>query len=274
MKSTAKIINELDEFGFTVFDLPNLDVVLEIRQLLDIELRKHIRDPEVQLETYHHFVNSDDEHIDIHWKIASAARDQKFTRQLLEGQLEILHDFFGPDLAMSSRDNVRIVRPQVEGDNLDFHRDYDYGNTAFELNILVPFVDVDELTGLAVLPKSHLMEDNELDIVDTHHPTVKKGSLKHQLGFMHSPKIIRNLSLDDAVTPSVKVGQALAFVPHCIHGQVVNSGTSTRWSVDVEVCNALAPIQWNTTNGEPRFEVLTESFFAREGRRKHGGPHK
>lgn len=269
MLNTEGLTAALNVNSYAVCDLPNKSAIQDVRMALTDEMRKLLGDQSAELENYHEFVN-DDQHLNIHLSIAEMARREKFTRRILKGQLSFLKQLFGPDLAMTSRDNIRIVRPGVQSDNLGFHRDYDYGNTAYELNILIPFVDVDERSGLSVVPKSHLLEDEELDLAQTEHPSVKKGSAKHQLGFMYAPKVILNLDLDAAIAPSVKVGQALVFLPHCIHGQIVNSGDITRWSVDVEVCNSLAPIQWNTSVGEPRFEVLAESFFVREGRRKHG----
>lgn len=264
------LTSQLDREGYAVIDLPNPEYAVEVREVLGKKLRATLGDASATLETYHERIDDEERHLEIHAAIMKVARERKVTRHILKGQLPFLRELFGPDIAMTCRDNVRIVRPGIESDNLGFHRDYDYGNTAYELNILVPFVGVDEYSGLSVVPKSHLLEDEELGLEQTLHPTITKDSVKHQLGFMYAPKIIRNLDMNAAIAPPLNIGQALVFLPHCVHGQIVNSGTVTRWSLDVEVCNALAPIQWDTSNGEARFEVLTESFFVKEGRRKHG----
>jgi ectoine hydroxylase-related dioxygenase (phytanoyl-CoA dioxygenase family) len=269
MLDTEAIVEQLETQSFAVCDLPNPQSVLDVRDILETSLRDISGIPDITLETYHEHFGDHETHLRVHDQIASMARERKLNRHILLGQLELLKSLFGPDLAMTCRDNFRIVRPGKEVDNLGYHRDSDYGNSAYELNFLIPLVDVDEDSGLQVMPKSHLLEDEDVQLEQTKHPTITPGSVRHQLGFMHSPKIIKNLDWDKMTAPAVKVGQALTFVPHCIHGQIVNRGAVTRWSTDMEVCNALAPIQWKTTSGAPRFEVLTQSFFMREGQRKH-----
>jgi hypothetical protein len=269
MTEIAPFLQQLETESYAVCDLPNPQAVLEVREILEGWLRELTSVADITLETYHHHLDDDDAHLRVHERIAERARERRLNRHILLGQLELLHTLFGPDVAMTCRDNYRIVRPGKEVDNLGYHRDSDYGNSAYELNFLIPLVDVDARSGLQVMPKSHLLEENELVLEQVKHPTITAGSVRHQLGFMHTPKIIKNLDTAKLVAPAVKIGQALTFVPHCIHGQIVNRGDITRWSTDMEVCNALAPIQWKTTSGQPRFEILTQSFFMREGRRKH-----
>lgn len=270
MVNPDELIGNLRTDGYAVFDLPDQQPITSVRESLQAELCRRLGNSAATLETYHLFVDDDDEHLKLHVEIADFAKKHRFSRLILNAQIELIMKLFGPDIAMTVPDVLRIARPSKHCDNLGFHRDFDYGNTAYELNLFIPLVDLDTNSSLSVVPGSCKFRESELDIVDTKHPTVTKNSPRHQLGMMHSPKIISNLDRGALYAPDLKYGQALAFLPHCIHGQEVNNGQVTRWSLDFEICNSLAPINWTTSSGDPRFEVVAESFFSQEGQRKHG----
>jgi len=46
----------------------------------------------------------------------------------------------------------------------------------------------------------------------------------------------------DMLAVPLKLGQAIAFSLSTVHGCVVNNGTVTRWSTDIRVMNAFAPV--------------------------------
>jgi ectoine hydroxylase-related dioxygenase (phytanoyl-CoA dioxygenase family) len=281
MLKPEQFVHAIETEGYVVADLPDATPVRYVREALRQELRNILSNRTVELETYHELDLSDEDHLQVHARIAAFARKNQVSKLILLAQLPFFKQIFGPDVAMTCRDNVRIARPGKEIDVFGLHRDSDYGNTAYEVNLFIPFVRLDDKSGLSVVPRSHsLDQDADFRIKKVKHPTITEGSPRHQLGFMHTANVIDNLSeimvrvgCDKPLTPPLAVGQTLAFAPHLIHGQDVNAGNVTRWSLDFEICNALAPINWKTTRGEDRFEIVSQSYFFKEGRRVHHAPN-
>ena len=46
----------------------------------------------------------------------------------------------------------------------------------------------------------------------------------------------------DMIPVPLRLGQALAFSLSTVHGCVVNNGSKTRWSTDIRIMNAFAPV--------------------------------
>ena len=60
------------------------------------------------------------------------------------------------------------------------------------------------------------------------------------------------------------MGQALVFSLATVHGSTHNGGTTTRWSTDIRMVNALAPVD---LSGRPDYyEVLSSSVVSDRAR--------
>src|SRR5262249_13534413 len=111
-------------------------------------------------------------------------------------------------------------------------------------SVFVPFVKLPKESSLSVLSGSHVESEEKYPTTQVDNPdkAVRKGTAKHQLGFLYAPKIMHP-SVASAMEPiSLEIGQALVFSLSTVHGSIVNQGPNTRWSSDMRVLHALAPV--------------------------------
>ena len=84
MMKALEFTRELETDGYAVLDLPAEDIVVEIRNSLEGEVKRLLSDDSVKLETYHEVGLSDDDHISLHYDIATYARERHFSRKILK----------------------------------------------------------------------------------------------------------------------------------------------------------------------------------------------
>lgn len=254
---------QFQEQGFFVFDLLEPRPVLQTRAFLKTELCKLLR-KEITLEDYHQLVDDDEEHTEMQIKLTKAYRQQGFGPEILCSQLPFFKELLGPDLFIQANPYLRIARPGKKQDNIGYHRDTFYGGSPYELSCLVPFVDLPQKSALSVLPGSHIQSE---EIYPTHQivnpdSAVRKGTAKHQLGFLYAPKVMNPSIEEQMVAIPLKVGQALIFSLSTVHGSILNAGPCSRWSSDIRVMNALAPVDLSERPDYYKpisYSVVTES---------------
>lgn len=146
---------------------------------------------------------------------------------------------------MQTNPYLRMARPGKEQDNIGYHRDTYYGTSPYELFVLIPYVDVPAESALKVISGSHIhFEMTYLTTrIDHPNPEIYKGSKKHQVGFLYSPKVMQPQIEEQMEPVPLKVGQALLFSLAIVHGSRINLGKTTRWSLDVRVRSTYAPVE-------------------------------
>ena len=261
---------DLYQNGFAVVPLPRPEAVVRVRDLLECELQRFLGRPEVSLERYHHYVESDEEHATTLEHIVWFAREHWLARKMFEEQLEFFVPLLGPDIGMTVTTNFRIVRPHRRQDNLGFHRDVDVGHSAYELNCFIPFLDLDETNTLKVLPASDKLSYTDLPFHKVTNPMVTRGDRKNRIGFMYDQLEYEVPFRDRLASPRIGLGQALLFSANVLHGQEVNESAVTRWTTDFEVANVFMPLSWTHHGDEDKYQVITESYLAKIGRKFHG----
>ena len=115
--------------------------------------------------------------------------------------MHLLETLFGPDIAITRLEYLRIARPNKRQDNVGYHRDVDYSNSPYELNFFIPFVDLDEQSGFSVFPGTHRIPESQIKVVQKKHPSVARGSIHNRLGMFHSPQVVENLDVKNIYTP-------------------------------------------------------------------------
>ncbi len=236
-------IEHFAEKGWVVIDFVDPSPVLEAREALQEEL-KRLLGKEVSLEEYHKEVEEDLLHTDIQTKMTAFFREKHFGKAIIEKQLPLFKSFMGLDLWVQRNPYLRMARPNKPQDNIGYHRDTFYGGSPYELSVLVPYVDVEADSALQVMTGSHTLPESHFPTTQVENPdaAVRKGSSKHQLGFLYAPKVMEPSVAKDMTPVPLKVGQAIAFSLSTVHGSVVNKGQFTRWSSDIRVLNAFAPV--------------------------------
>ena len=258
-----KLKRQFLEKGWFVVDFPNPTPILETRAFLQDELTR-LLGKKIPLEDYHFHVQDDAFHTELQLQITKSFRERSSGPSILEGQRSFFIELLGPDLFAQTNPYLRITRPHKAGDNIGYHRDTFYGGSPYELSVLVPFVDLPSESSLSVLSGSHVHSEDFYPTTQVENPDgdVRKGTPKHQLGFLYAPKAMHP-SIDEHMEPiALKVGQALIFSLSTVHGSHLNTGTISRWSSDMRVMNALAPVDLSARPDYYKpfsYSVVTES---------------
>jgi hypothetical protein len=241
-RSIAQYEAEYREQGWVLVDLPRVDVIDTVRGVLQAELREISGHPDMTLERYHEIADDDAVHRDYQFKLTELFRARRYAYEVLAAQLDFFRPFLGPDLLVQVNPYLRMARPGKPQDNIGYHRDTFYGASPYELSVWIPYVDLPAESSLSVLSGSHVRPESDFPVTQTQSAEVQKGSNLHKMGFPYAPKVMDNGPLANIQAVPVRKGQALIFSLATVHGTVYNNGPIARWSTDIRVVNALAPV--------------------------------
>jgi len=245
------------EKGWLIVDFSDKEPVLRARKELQEELSSLIG-KETALEDYHETIPAE-KHTEIQVHMTEFFRKRRFGPRIVASHLRFFQAFIGLDLLVQANPYLRITRPFRKEDNIGYHRDTFYGGSPYELSVLIPFVDLEPESNLQVLSGSHILPESEFPTtqVVNEDASITKGSAKHNLGFLYAPKVMDPLIESRMESYPLRVGQALIFSLSTVHGSVENRGRVSRWSTDIRVLNALAPV--NLEARPTYYEPLCES---------------
>ncbi len=230
------------EQGYAVIDLLYPQRVFEIRQALLRKLREATGNPEITLEKYHEYVIDDEKHTQLQIALTEFIRSEDLIQHVVLDNKALFEQLIGPDMNIQAQPYLRITRPGKSKDNIGYHRDTFYGGSPYEISVVIPFVTLDTGNALRVQPKSHLIPEKDIPLIQTKSDDVEKGSAKHKLGFLYAPKII-DPAYHLAMQPMpLELGQVLAFSLATLHGTTGNESVNTRWSVDMRIVAQHAPV--------------------------------
>lgn len=265
-----QIKQHFQEKGWFVLDLLDPAPVLETRAFLQAELNK-LLGKEIPLEEYHQYVDDDDVHTELQIKITQTYREGDYGPQIIARQLPFFQAFLGPDLFVQKEPYLRITRPHKPQDNIGYHRDTFYGGSPYELSVLVPFVELPKESSLSVLSGSHIHPEEMYPTMQIENPDakVRKGSAKHQLGFLYAPKVMDQSIEEQMETIPLKLGQALIFSLSTVHGSRLNGGKISRFSSDIRVMNALAPV--DLSDRPTYYKTLCDSVVTQAAKQYENG---
>lgn len=260
------VIEDFVTHGFVRLILPDRDVLDRARSgILERLQAKRLGGLE-RLEDYHHFVDSDDLHEAIQFELSEYYWSSDTYFRLVQDNLAIFEVFLGRDLECQNYPYLRIARPDKFQDNLGFHRDSDYGTSPFEVSCFVPFTDLDDRSALRVIPGSHQASEKSYASIQALDSVVEKGSRKHKLGFPYAPKHL-GAEVERHTRPvPVRVGEVLLFNTAMVHGQRLNNACHTRFSSDIRLVNAFAPINRERSVHADYYRPLCSSAVTRQAR--------
>jgi hypothetical protein len=221
--------------GYFLKTLDNKECVLDVREKFEKLLHKMVS-RDATLETYHNFVSSDDKQVKIHYELSQLFWDGQWHLEIFKKNKVFFDEMLGPDLDIQTKPHFRLVRPQKEQDNIGFHRDVEYGATAYEVSCLYTLTKLNALGAIQLIPGSHSL--TKVKVSGIKNEDVEKGSVKHQLGV---PYFLQTLD-DDSLRPKLipipmEVGEVLCCSLAVIHGQEVNRSSNTRWTIDARAKN-------------------------------------
>jgi sporadic carbohydrate cluster 2OG-Fe(II) oxygenase len=145
---------------------------------------------------------------------------------------KLLSDIVGNELAMQTKVNLSIQQPDDLGSVLDIHSDVWTGDSPFQVVLWVPLTETTGTNAMFFLPPEPSYEA---------YRRVRAGELRSmaEVRAAYDPQIS---------VIEMKVGQVLVFNSNCLHGNRVNTTTTSRWSLNCRFVNLLAP----ATNPERR----------------------
>lgn len=229
--------NFYSEHGYCIGELVSKSSIEKLRQLCESYIKENVS-PKATLYSYHNFVD-EIKHRDIQYGLTQKVRELQFHTKIATDNVNLFKAIIGLDIDIQAKPYIRISRPGVKEDNIGFHRDTAYGNSAYEMSCVLPIEDFLSGSEVYVLPDSHRLRDIEYEL--NHDTGITKGSKQNEIGFLYLQKRIKNLENDKLLGPSLKKGQFLMFSLGLIHGQEVNDSNTTRWSIDFRLRNPFHP---------------------------------
>lgn len=199
------------------------------------------------LETSHaalpsHLVNDLRLHIYSHLNSDESIRLRYFS--LARTLIECL---VGNELAMQVKVNLSIQQPQDPTSVLDIHSDVWTGDSPFQVVLWTPLTRTTDTNAMFLLPPQASSEAFR---------RIGAGELTSMADAMEAyrPRIS---------TIEMRVGQVLVFNSNCLHGNRLNTTSSTRWSLNCRFVSLLAP----STNPERRLGTYYSPIAVRPATR-------
>ena len=171
--------------------------------------------------------------------------DKKFQSLIYKSSQKFINELVGNEIA-KSKSNLSIQFPQDDKSLLSMHSDFFSGESLFQVNLWIPFVDVKKTKSMFIINPKKSLE------------ILKKIKNSKKITFSTIQKRYKkNMKWLD-----VKYGQAIVFSPNCLHGNVTNLEKTTRWSVNIRYKNLYSP--YNSIFGNEKKIGTFYSVFSKK----------
>jgi sporadic carbohydrate cluster 2OG-Fe(II) oxygenase len=173
--------------------------------------------------------------------------DKEFNKKIFESCFEHIELMVGSELCNGNL-NLSIQYPHDKTSLLSMHTDFFSGESIFQVNLWMPFVDVRKTNSMFIINPQ-----KSIDLLKK-----IKESKKFTMNniFKENKKDIKWLD--------VKFGEGMIFSPNCLHGNVMNVEKDTRWSINVRLKNLYSPyskIQENEKKIGSFYNVFTPKII-------------
>lgn len=121
--------------------------------------------------------------------------------------------------------NLSIQFPNDKKSLLEMHTDFFSGESLFQVNLWIPFVPVKKTQSMFIMSPKKSIEVLRL---------IKNDK---KINF----NIIQKKFKKDIKWIDFNLGEAMIFSPNCLHGNVVNEESKTRWSINIRYKNIFSP---------------------------------
>jgi hypothetical protein len=219
--------------GFTIMPLLNEKEHSAIKisaenKVYEIIKSKRGSSKQFTLENYHHFIRKEIDHLNV-VKITRDLfpEDFSFSSDILISRIGKLVNLnltdIDPDTNERTHIIIRINRPQSEDFNpphKDIYEGYDQQKRLPKMiNVWIPICGVTSLSTIALVPKSHLINENKILRSFIGGKINKKEFRVRNILSWDGEKKLRRIY--------VPTGSALLFTPHLIHGLALNNQENT-----------------------------------------------
>jgi len=138
---------------------------------------------------------------------------------------DLLQRLVGNELAMQNKLNLSIQQPGDQTSVLELHSDVWTGDSPFQVVLWVPLTDTSATNAMFLLPPENSRE----------------AYARARAGDLRSMADIHVAYQEHFRTIEVRFGEILVFDSSCLHGNQINTTTTSRWSLNCRVASLMAP---------------------------------
>ena len=221
---TKKIITQnLIKNGYHKFKLKNKNSQ-KLKQIITKNINDKTKKKIRYLDEIHNHLNVEELNNFRLFIFKKINNNKKFRENIFYAAQEQIEACVGSEIC-SSDANLSIQYPNDESSLLSMHTDFFSGESIFQVNLWVPFVNVKKTQSMFIINP-----ENSLKILEK----IKKDK-----------NLVFN-NIDEKYKSkmkwiNLKEGEAMMFSPNCLHGNVVNRERKTRWSINIRFKNLFSP---------------------------------
>lgn len=219
--------NSLERFflknGYIKFKINN-KIISYLRKKIILFTKKITGLKKINLEKFHELYRVEELNnlrVRLYDKINS---DKEFNKKIFDSSFKHVELMVGSELCNGNL-NLSIQYPNDKSSVLSIHTDFLSGESIFQVNLWIPFVNVKKTSSMFIINP-----ENSINLLKK----IKK-SKKFTMNniFKKNKKDIKWLDM--------KFGEGMLFSPNCLHGNVMNIEKNTRWSINVRLKNLYSP---------------------------------
>ncbi len=209
--------------GYYIFNL-NKSELQKLRNLLISEIKSFTKLKKINLDYFHNqFSLNKLNNLRLHlYKKINI--NKNFSRLVFKSSEKIIDELVGNEL-VTSNINFSIQCPKDDTSLLSMHTDFFAGESLFQVNLWIPFVNVKKTNSMFIISP-----ENSIKIL---------RQIKNKSNFDFSK--IEKKYRSKIKWLKLNYGQGLVFSPNCLHGNKVNNEKTTRWSINVRYKNIFSP---------------------------------
>jgi len=209
------------EQGFCILENEDLNA----HKILMKKLSNSLAIKENKFPSLHQIIDNSDIN-QLRLKSFSDINALELKNELYFKQAEIfLTHLLGPDISIQNKINLSIQLPFDESSLLPLHTDTISGQSAFEVVLWIPFTKCFKENSIYIIPIDKSME------------MMSKIKNYHDLGMQKLEEEYKNFRKFINIMPN----QILVFSPTLFHGNVINTTSQTRVSLNCRFKNIFSP---------------------------------
>ena len=217
-----KYIQSLLKKGYFIFDIKKNKYV-KLKNQIEKQLLKN-NQKKIKLEDLHKLVEIKSLNRLRMNLFKNLNKSTNFKKNVFESAHQFIEGCVGSEIC-SSDVNLSIQMPNDETSLLEMHTDFFSGESLFQINLWIPFVDVKKTQSMFII-----------DPINSY-KILKKIKNNKKINF----KDINKKYSKKLKWLKLKSGQGLIFSPNCLHGNVVNKENKSRISINIRYKNIFSP---------------------------------
>lgn len=231
----VSVQNSLVEKGYFIFNIKENILINSIRKKTLLHIKKWFKSEKLKvpskidiLDNIHKFVSIKNLNSLRLYVFNKLNEDKKFHENYFFIGKKYIDILCGNEVSMQKKINLSIQLPNDDSSLLPVHSDVWQGDSPYELVLWVPLVNCSKTKSMYILPKK-----------------INQKYQQKLLKYNSSSKIFNEIK-NKVKWLDIKYGQGLIFTQNIMHGNVVNTEKTTRWSFNCRFKSLLSPYSGKT----------------------------